>query len=73
MPHQQIGVVIAGVGALLLLIGLAVWSGALAWFGHLPGDLRLGGGSTRIYIPITSMLLVSAVLSFLLWLARRIL
>jgi hypothetical protein len=53
---------------LLLLGGLLAWTGALSWLGNLPGDLRISSGNTRIYIPITSMLLVSAGLNVILWL-----
>ena len=51
------------VGVLLVLAGLAAWSGALSWFGRLPGDIRIEGARTRVFIPITSMVLVSLVLS----------
>ncbi|WP_433299219.1 DUF2905 domain-containing protein [Pseudonocardia sp. CA-142604] len=33
-------------------------SSLLSWLGHLPADIRIVSGNTRIYIPITSMLLV---------------
>jgi hypothetical protein len=42
-------------------------SGALSWFGRLPGDIRISSDNTRVYIPITSMLLVSVVLNVMLW------
>lgn len=58
-----------GVG--LILIGLLLWSGSLAWFGRLPGDIRIERESVRIYLPIVSMLLVSAVVSLVLYLVRR--
>jgi hypothetical protein len=62
-------------GLLLLVIGLLTWGGALSWLGRLPGDLRFSGQNVRMYVPITSMLLVSlilsAVVSVLLWLLRR--
>ena len=48
-----------------------VWSGALGWFGRLPGDVRIERESVHVYIPIVSMLLVSASLSLLLYLLRR--
>jgi uncharacterized protein HemY len=48
--------------------GLLAWTGVLTWLGNLPGDIRISSGNTRIYIPITSMLLVSAALNVLLWL-----
>jgi hypothetical protein len=61
--------VLAGVA--LILIGVLVWSGGLGWFGRLPGDIRLERESVRIYVPIVSMLVVSAVLSLLLYFVRR--
>jgi membrane protein implicated in regulation of membrane protease activity len=58
-------------GLCLVVAGLLVWSGALSWFGRLPGDIRWEGERGRVYIPITSMILVSVVLSVLLWLFQR--
>jgi hypothetical protein len=59
-------------GVALVLVGLLVWSGALSWFGRLPGDIRIERHSVHIYIPLVSMLLVSAALSLLLYLIRRL-
>lgn len=50
-------------GALLVMIGVAAWTGALNWFGRLPGDIRIEKPGVRIYAPLVSMLLVSIVLS----------
>ncbi|NMI01613.1 DUF2905 domain-containing protein [Pseudonocardia acidicola] len=58
---------IAG-GILLLVAGLLAWSGALSWLGHLPGDIRITTGNVRIYVPITSMLLISLALNVVIWL-----
>lgn len=58
-----------GVG--LVIVGLLVWSGALSWFGRLPGDIRIERESMHLYIPLVSMLVVSVVLSLLLSLIRR--
>jgi hypothetical protein len=55
-------------GAILLVMGLMAWSGWLSWFGRLPGDIRIEGERTRIFVPITSMLIVSALLNLLLYL-----
>lgn len=65
------GPAIVGAGVVLVVVGLLVWSGALAWFGRLPGDIRIEGDTVRVYIPIVSMLAVSAALSLLLYLVRR--
>jgi DUF2905 family protein len=67
------GPVLVGLGIALVLVGLLVWSGALSWFGRLPGDVRIERESVHIYVPLMSMLIVSAALSLLLYLVRRLL
>ncbi len=58
-------------GVLLLLAGLAwPWLGKLG-LGRLPGDLLIERDGFTLYIPLTTMLLVSAVVSLLLWLLRK--
>lgn len=70
-PFSPATILIAlGVG--LVLVGLLVWSGSLSWFGRLPGDIRIERDTVRIYVPIVSMLLVSAVVSLVLYLVRRL-
>jgi hypothetical protein len=69
---RSVGLLLIGIGVLAILAGLLVWSGALAWFGRLPGDIRYERGSTRVYFPITSMILVSVVLTLVLNLLRRL-
>lgn len=59
------------IGVGLILIGLLFWSGSMAWFGRLPGDIRIERETVRIYVPIVSMLLVSVVVSLVLYLGRR--
>jgi len=66
------GTLLIILGAGLILAGVLANTGLLSWFGRLPGDIRIERGSTRVYIPIVSMLLVSIVLSLLLSLVRRI-
>ena len=58
-------------GLTLVVIGLAwPWLGKLP-LGRLPGDIVIDRPSIKLYAPITTMILVSAVLSLLLWLFRR--
>lgn len=71
MP-RSLGPILVVVGAGVAIVGAALWLGALDWFGRLPGDVRIEHASTRIYIPFVSMLIVSAVLSLVLWIARRV-
>lgn len=57
-------VIIVGIG--LVVMGLLAFSGRLSRFGRLPGDIRYNGRHTKVFIPITSMLLLSLVLSLVL-------
>ena len=56
----------------LLLVGAFLFSRKFAWFGHLPGDIRYEGRRTRVYAPMASMLLLSLVLSLLMYLLGAI-
>jgi len=69
--NRHIGLLVLIVGAGLVILGLLIYSGALSWFGRLPGDIRYEGENTRVYVPIVSMLLASVVLSLLLYFVRR--
>lgn len=66
-----VGRVLIALGIAAIVVGLLVRVGALGWFGNLPGDVRIETERTRVYIPITSMLLVSIAMSVLLFLFRR--
>ena len=68
----SVGTVVGGVGVLLVSVGVLAWGGLLGWFGRLPGDLRIERDSVRIYVPIASLLIVSAVLTLILQLIRRL-
>ena len=61
-----IGLVLVAVG---VLIRYAPW--AVNWFGKLPGDIRFQSGNSRVFIPITSMIIVSVLLTILVNLFRR--
>jgi hypothetical protein len=71
MDNRTLGLVLVALGAVAVLAGLLVMAGGLGWFGRLPGDVRIGSGNVRVYFPLASMLLVSVVLSLVLWLVRR--
>jgi len=72
-PSGSIGPLLVWGGLGLVLLGLLVWSGALGWFGRLPGDIRIERDSVRVYVPLASMLVVSVGFSLLLYLIRRFL
>jgi len=60
-------------GSIILVLGLilqfAPW--LLNWFGKLPGDIRIESGRSRIFIPITSMIIVSIIVTILINIFRR--
>jgi hypothetical protein len=59
------------VGLLIALIGLAwPWLSRLP-FGRLPGDLVIDRPGFKLFAPFASMLIVSIVISLLIWLFRR--
>ena len=72
MQRSPVGLLIVAAGVLLVVVGLLAWSGALSWFGRLPGDIRVERPNARFYAPITSMLVVSVVLSLIVAIARRL-
>ena len=57
-------------GGILVLLGLFLW-GKIPFLGRLPGDVRIERDGFFIYIPITSMLLISAILTLIGFLFRR--
>jgi hypothetical protein len=62
---------LVGLGVVLVVLGLLAWTGLLSWFGRLPGDIRIAREDVHVYVPITSMILVSVVVSVILWLINR--
>ncbi|HYR69315.1 MAG TPA: DUF2905 domain-containing protein [Candidatus Dormibacteraeota bacterium] len=60
-----LGIVIALVGLLLIFVP------RVPWLGRLPGDFSFGGENWRVYIPLGTSLLISLVLSLVLWLFNR--
>ncbi len=62
------------VGAGILLVGIALryFPGLFSWFGNLPGDIRRETENATIFIPITSMLIVSLVGSVILTIVSRL-
>jgi hypothetical protein len=58
-------------GVLLVVAGLAwPWLAKLGLF-RLPGDIVIERENFRFYFPITSMVIISLVISLILWLLRK--
>lgn len=59
-------------GLLLCAVGLFwIWAGKMPWLGRLPGDIAFKKDGWSVYFPLGSCLLLSAVVSLLLWLFKR--
>jgi hypothetical protein len=63
--------ILIAIGALLLLVGfLWPWLSKLG-LGRLPGDIRVETETGFFYAPITTCVIISIVLSLIIWLFRR--
>jgi len=60
-----IGLLIAAVGV------LSLFSGKLGWIGRLPGDITIRRENFTVHFPLTTCIVISAILSLLIWLFRK--
>jgi hypothetical protein len=69
-----------GPGRSLIIAGLILLAAGLlisfapklpTWLGRLPGDITIKRANFSFYFPFATCLLLSAILSFLLWLFRK--
>src|SRR5437016_2327843 len=61
-----IGLVLAGIGLVWVL------APAVPWLGRLPGDIRIERENVRFYFPVVTCLLLSLVLTLVLWVVRSV-
>ena len=60
----MVGLLITGVGVIWL------WGSSLFWFGRLPGDIVIEREQFRFYFPLATCILLSLLLSAVLWIVR---
>ena len=60
-----IGLVIAGIGLVM------VFAGKIPWLGRLPGDFFFRGKNFSFYFPLTTSILISVILTLVLWFINR--
>ena len=65
-------------GRLLIILGIVLIVVGLAWpwlqrfgLGRLPGDIAVSRENFTLYLPVTTMIVFSVVLSIILWLLNR--
>ncbi len=67
----QVSRTLIAIGLVFLIAGLVARFGPHGVFGHLPGDFAWRIGRTRIFLPLGSSLLISLVITLVLWLLSR--
>lgn len=69
---NDLGKMLFVVGLILAGIGLLIWTGVgKSWLGRLPGDIHYANGNFSFHFPLITCLLISAILTLLLWLFRK--
>ena len=65
---MAMGKLLVIIGLIVALAGLVIQyaPGLFGWFGHLPGDIRREGEHGTLFIPITSMIVISIVASIVI-------
>lgn len=73
MINQTTGKYLILTGITLLVIGISLYFfyDKLGWIGKLPGDIRIENENSSVYIPFTTLLLLSVVVNLLLYLVRK--
>ena len=60
------------VGVIIVTVGALLWSGiGTGPLGRLPGDIRIERGGSGFYFPIVTCIIVSVVLSLIMYFFRR--
>jgi hypothetical protein len=69
---SDVGRLLIVLGLLIALVGVAlVLIGRVPWLGRLPGDILIRRGNWTFYFPLATSLLLSVVLTLLIWLLGR--
>jgi uncharacterized protein YybS (DUF2232 family) len=69
---NDLGKYLVLVGLLIAAVGVVLWSGfGRTWLGRLPGDIHYSRGHFTFYFPVVTCLLISAILTLLLWLLKK--
>jgi len=73
-PIQQLGRLLLFAGAMFLLLGALFYFGPKfpLRLGRLPGDISYRGEHSTFYFPIVSCLVISIVVSLILWLINQL-
>ena len=72
--NTTIGKYLIIIGLFVLVIGVLIYflGDKLSWIGRLPGDIRIERENLKIFIPITTMILISILLTLIITLIKKI-
>jgi len=69
---NDLGRLLVILGSVIVVTGIVLWTGfGKNWLGRLPGDIHYTRGNFSIHFPVVTCLILSLVLTLLLWLFRR--
>ena len=70
----QLGKILIIIGIISVVAGVMLFflGDKLNWLGKLPGDIRIEREHVKFYFPITTMIIISVILSLILYLIKKI-
>jgi hypothetical protein len=69
---QELGKTLFVIGLLITAAGFYLWKiGGRLPFGKLPGDIAIQKENFSFYFPLTTCILISVILTLIMWLLRR--
>jgi uncharacterized protein YybS (DUF2232 family) len=69
---SELGKSLVIIGLVIVALGAILWSGiGKEWLGRLPGDIHYKKGNFSLHFPLVTCLLLSLLLTLVLWLIRR--
>lgn len=72
LPMPEIGKLLVLLGLVIAGLGALLWAGlGASWFGRLPGDIRIERGGSGFYFPIVTCIILSILLSLVISFLRR--
>lgn len=72
--HTTVGKYLITIGLFIVIIGILFYflGDKLSWFGRLPGDIKIEKENFKLFIPVTTMILISILLTIILNLLKKL-
>jgi hypothetical protein len=67
----ELGRIVLVIGVVLVVVGGLATLGVKIPIGRLPGDIAIEGEHGALYIPLGTMIVISLLLTLIVWLLRR--